>query len=340
MDKAEQLFNKEYIINLLREKVLPLYPDFTEIESLKIQIHKKLAWDDFYHIVVSYDTIFTKKDGGEEELPIFCSAHSEEPRENVYKVLNFLWKSGFGKGHLSIPHPLFYSEHLNGTFYRGAEGKNLYRYIRVADLKQVENIVPMAAEWFARLHELSTDGSINFNKMNSRIRTVIPGSIHILERIKNDYPKHLDFFTKHYEKFIKDEEEFLASTDKRWLVHGDAHPENIIHINDKKIAVIDFTDLCLADFARDLGAFSQQLEYMCNRKIDDQKFAEKMKKLFLDTYFSKRKEKLTPELQARIDTYYYWTASRTAIHFLMKHDSEPARAEALILKIKNELKLK
>lgn len=338
MEKAEQLLNKEYMIKLLREKVLPLYPDFIEIESLKIQIHKKLAWDNFYHMVLSYDTIFTKKDGSEEELPIFCSAHSEEPRENVFKVLNFLWESGFGKGHLSIPHPLFYSEHLNGTFYRGAEGKNLYRYIRVADLAEVENIVPKAAEWFAKLHKLSTDASLNFNEMNSRIRTVIPGSPHILERIRKDFPQHLEFFSKIYEKFINDEEQFLALTDKRWLVHGDAHPENIIHISETKIAVIDFTDLCLTDFARDLGAFSQQLEYMCNRKIEDKDFAIKMKKLFLDTYFKNSEVKLTPDLQARIDTYYYWTASRTAIHFLMKHDAEPARAEALIEKIKKELK--
>ena len=338
MEKAEQLLNKEYIINLLREKVLPLYPDFSEIESLKIQIHKKLAWDNFYHIVVSYDTIFTRKDGGEEEIPIFCSAHSEEPRENVYKVLKFLWDGGFGKGNLSIPHPLFYSAHLNGTFYRGAEGKNLYRYIRVSDLAEIENIIPKAAAWFAKLHELPTNSKLNFNEMNSRIRTVIPGSEHILQRMKNDFPEHFEFFSKCYEKFISAEEKFLNSTDQRWLVHGDAHPENIIHMSEEKIAVIDFTDLCLTDYARDLGAFLQQLEYMCNRKISDQAYSEKVKNIFLESYFKNRSEKLTDELKERINIYYYWTAARTAIHFLIKHDSEQPRAEALIEKIKKEFK--
>lgn len=339
MKKAEQLLNEEYIIELLRKEVLPLYPDFVDIKELEINIHKKLAWDDFYHIVVSYDTIFINKKGEEEKLPIFCSAHTEEPRENVYTVLNFLWSHGFGDGSLSIPHPLFYSAYFNGTFYRGAEGKNLYRYIRVANFKKIENIIPKAAAWFAKLHALPTDKALNFNEMNSRIRTVIPGSEHIIERIKNDYPQHEEFFSGLYKKFIADEEAFLSSTEKRWLVHGDAHPENVIRMSEEKIAVIDFTDLCLADFARDLGAFAQQLEYMCNRKIDNPEYAQKVKKMFLDNYFKHSKEKLDSALQARIDTYYNWTAARTAIHFLMKHGPEPARAEKIITKLKIDLKL-
>lgn len=336
MKKAEKLLSKEYMLAFLRENVLPLYPEFEEIVSLKIQIHKKHAWDDFYHMVINYETIFSKKDGGEEELPIFCSAHSSEPRENVYKVLKFLWDSGFGDGDLSIPHPLLYSSDLNGTFYRGAEGKDLYRYIRVADFAEIENIVPKAAAWFAKLHSLSTEGSINFNEINSRIRTVVPGSVHILERMKTDYPEHFEFFQEKYQEFISAEEKFISEQDQLWLVHGDAHPENIIRMSEDKIAVIDFTDLCLTDFARDLGAFLQQLEYMCNRKINDQTYADKMKKVFLDTYLEKSGQELTLDLSERIKRYYYWTAVRTAVHFLMKHDPEQERAEYLIEKVKKE----
>jgi hypothetical protein len=49
-------------------------------------------------------------------------------------------------------------------------------------------------------------------------------------------------------------------------------------MSDKKIAVIDFTDICLSDFARDLGTFIQQLEFMANRKIGDHEYTEKIKK--------------------------------------------------------------
>jgi len=339
MSNAEKLINKEFMLKYLKAMVLPLYPDFADIENIKIQIHKKHAWDDFYHMVISYETVFTKKEGGEEEIPVFCSAHSSEPRENVYKVLKFLWDSGFGEGDLSIPHPLFYSNELNGTFYRGAEGKNLYRYIRVSDFAEIENIVPKAAAWFAKLHKVPTTEALNFNEVNSRIRTVVPGSGHLLERIKNDYPEHYEFFRERYEHFISAEEAFLNNTNQQWLVHGDAHPENIIRMSEDKIAVIDFTDLCLADFARDLGSFLQQLEYMCNRKINDQAYADKMKKLFLDTYLRERKIELDAGLQKRIDRYYYWTAVRTAVHFLMKHDSEQDRAEFLIEKVKKEFVL-
>jgi len=334
MEKVEQLLNKEYIIKLLREKVLPLYPDFTEIKSLEVHEHKKNVWGDTYHVVISYDTVFVNKAGEEESLPIFCSAHSEEPRENVFTVLNFLWESGFGEGDLSIPHALFFSEHFNGTFYRGAEGKNLYRFIRVSNFEKIENIIPKAAAWFAKLHNLSTDKALNFNEMNSRIKTVIPGADHILKRIAIDYPQHSELFTKLYEKFIYEEEKFLNSTKKRWLVHGDAHPENIIRMSKDKIAVIDFTDLCLTDFARDLGTFLQQLEYMCNRKIDDNAYTEKVKKMFLDSYFKNSKEVYNKELQKRIDIYYHWTALRTATFFMMKYDPEPERGELIIEKVK------
>lgn len=339
MKKIEKLFDKKFVLDYLREKVLPLYPDFTEIKSIEIHAYKKHIWDEAYHVVVGYDVEVVGEDKETEVLPIFCSAHSDEPRKNVYDVLKFLWEHGFGQGNLSIPHPLFFSAEFNGTFYRGAEGKNLYRYIRVSNFEETENIIPKAAFWFAKLHQIPTADAKNFNEINSRIRTVMPGVDHIIDRIKEKHPEHLDFYKKVYKVFLETEENFLASTKKRWLVHGDAHPENVIRMSKEKIAVIDFTDLCLSDFARDLGAFTQQLEFMCKRKIEDKNYAKKVSKLFLDSYFSESQEKLTSELQARIDNYYNWTTIRTATHFLIKHDPEPERAIALIEEVKTRMGL-
>ncbi|MCG2697493.1 phosphotransferase [Candidatus Parcubacteria bacterium] len=339
MNIINNLFNEQFIAELLKEKVLPLYPNFVCIKKIKIQPHKKYIWESTYHAVIEFKTTFDAGNGREMELPIFCSAHSDEPRKNAYDALKYLWDSGFAKGNLTIPRPLFFSKKFNGIFYRGAKGFNLYHYIRNNNLLEVERIVVMAAQWFAKLHNLPVKNAYNFNSENSRIKTVIPGVDHILERIRDDYPQYGKIYKEAYKIFIASEEEFLASSKKLWLIHGDAHPENIIKMSKRKIAMIDFTDICLSDFARDIGSFLQQIEFMCNRKMDDKKFGQKMKKVFLENYLNDAGIKLSGALKKRIDNYYNWTSVRTATFFLLKEKSEPERARKLLLKVCEDMKL-
>jgi len=340
-NKAEKLLDKNYVSDLIKKEILPMYPDFSDIKDLKIITHKDYIWEgNTYHVVIEYRTKFITKSGKFKTLPIFCSAHSDEPRKNVYDALKFLWENGFGKGYLTIPHALYYSEYFKGTFYRGVAGRNLYRFIRDKNFSAIEEIIPKAAQWFAKLHNLDFEKARNFNKENSRIETVFPGIPHILLRIKQKYPEYAKCYMIIYDIVNSKEKEFLKSTDKRWLVHGDAHPENVIKMGQQKIAVIDFTDLCLSDFTRDVGSFIQQLEYMTNRKIGDKGYTKKIVELFKDNYFSASQEKFTPEAEARMMNYYYWTTMRTASHFLMKDEPEPERAKPLIKRVCEELGVK
>ena len=105
----------------------------------------------------------------------------------------------------------------------------------------------------------------------------------------------------------------------------------------RKIAVIDYTDICLSDFARDIGSFLQQLEYMCNRKINNLEFTDRIKKIFLETYLTYAKIQLNEPLKKRIENYYNWTVIRTATYFLIKDKPEPKRAEPLINKISKNM---
>jgi hypothetical protein len=340
MNKILNLFNEDYVKKLFQEKVLPFYPDFTEIKKINIVPHKKHIWEHTYHVVIEFRTTFLTRDNKRKILPIFCTAHSEEPRKNAFAALKFLWDHSFSTGYLSMPRALFYSEYFQGAFYRGVEGHNLYYYIRKGDLKEIENIIPRAAAWFAKLHNLETSEASNFNSENSRIKTVYPGVLHILKRIDQDYPAYHGVYEEIYKILIEREEAFFSSTPKRWLVHGDAHPENIIKMSQKKTAVIDFTDLCLSDFARDLGSFTQQLEFMIKRKLDDAEYAEKMKGLFLDSYFKLSKKKLTLDVKKRMNNYYCWTAMRTSTFFLIKDKPEPQRSFPLIEQVCRELGVK
>ncbi len=342
MNKIHKLFDEKFVKELFEKKVLPLYPEFKKIKKIKIVTHKKGIWEKkYYHVVIEYKTSFLTKDGKIKKLPIFCAAHHEEPRKNVHTVLKYLWESGFSRGHLTIPHPLFYSTYFRGTFYRGLKGHNFYHYIREADREKIDEIIPKIAAWFAKLHSMPIGNAHNFNKKNSRIKTVVPGLKNILARVAYHYPKHLYIYEKAYKFFIDNENKFLNnSKSKICLVHGDAHPENIIKMGKKKIGVIDFADMCLSDPARDIGSFLQQLDYMGMRKIDDRRYINKIKKVFLESYLKSAKIKLTDDFQKRIDLYYNWTSLRTATFHLLRDPAEPKRALPLIKEVKKKLKIK
>jgi len=339
MAKIQDLLSEEFMSDYLRAKVLPLYAQAKKIENFEIIPRKEYIWgDEWYHVVIEYKITFLNKDDKEFTKPIFCSAHWEEPRRNVYTALKYLWKNGFNEEHLTIPHPLFYSQQFRGVFYEGIEGRNLYKFIREEKIEDIRRIVPQAAEWFAKLHQSSILGARNFNKQNSRIKTVIPGTRHILESIKHKTPDSLDFFKEAYRIFVKKEEASLKKINLT-MVHGDAHPENIIVIDKERIGVIDFTDLSLSDFARDLGTFMQQIEFMCQRKISVPNFSNDIKEEFLKKYLKYAKIDLDDDLQSRINNYYNWTKLRTATYFLIKSNPEPERGHILVEELKNNLNL-
>jgi len=337
MNKILTLFDEAAAKKLLKKEVLPLYPEFQDIISLKIKPYKKLIWETTYHVVIAYRVLFSKKTGGEQKLEIVCSAHSSEPREVVFKVLSFLWSSGLADTEIVLPRPLFYSPEFNGSFYRAIAGKNLLNFIKENDRGKVERMLPQAARLLARLHSLHLPQDLSiFSDNNRSLRHVVPGRDLIIREITERFKgAFVDDIASFYERFIVAEESFFSSQNKRWLIHGDAHPENIIAVGGHKIGVIDFTDFCPADYARDLGAFLQQLEYKIVRNLNDSTFALEMKRLFLKSYFEESVEKLDDSLQARIDLYYNWTAIRTATFWLLKHECEPDKAVAAIAMVKN-----
>lgn len=334
-----QLFDENFVKDFFRKEILPQYPDFTDIKKIAIQPHKKHIWEKTYHVVIEFAVTFSTKDKKTKKLAIFCSAHSSEPRKNFYDGLKFLWDHDFKNGHLTIPHPLFFSEKFNAAFYRGIKGNHLHHFIRQHDFEEAEKIIIKAAKWLNKLHRISTKNAKNFNPDNSRIGTVVPGVNFVLEKIRDRHPEFLEICEKIYGILEKNEKRFLDSTEKRWLIHGDAHPENVIKISKNKLGFIDFTDLCLADFARDLGSFLQQLDYMYSKQTENAEHIEHIKQLFLTTYLKSAKIRPDEPLKDRIETYYNFTMLRTAIFFLTKEDSHPEKAQKLLEKIKNRLNI-
>lgn len=339
--QVAQLLDEQFIKDYFRKRVLPSYPEAVKIHSIIIRPIKKDIWEHSYRVVIEYAITFTLKNGGKHTALIFCSAHTHEQRKNVYDALNFLWNKGFARGHLTIPRPLFYSQRFKGVFYRGLKGKNLYQYMRENKFTEALHITLLAARWFAKLHRVATTDAHNFNKKNSRIETIVPGARHWLESIRTRHSEYFLATKKIYEHLNKKEKDFLRSTPQRWLIHGDAHPENVIQISAHKIGVIDFTDMCLADRARDVGSFMQQIHYMLVRHVPakQQHIIRELQDAFLNEYLRAAGLEMTPALQKRIINYYRWTALRTAIFFLTKEHPEPSRAGEILTELEQEMAL-
>ena len=340
MNIANHLLDKDFVLKYFKKKLLPLYPNFVDIKKIKIVFHKKMIWESTYHLVLEYRTVFLTKNNKAVVLPIFCSAHSNEDRLSFYKGLRLLWQSGFNGSHLVVPHPLFFSKYFNATFYRGLVGNHLHYFIKNNDLEIVEKIIPRIAFWLAKLHSIQPSNNITLSNPNSRIITVVPGVEKILKKISYNFKDLKKICRSIYKELIKRENAFFKKTNRLYLIHGDAHPENFIKIGHHKLGAIDFTDLCLADFARDLGSFLQQLDYMLGKRGINKKYINKIKKLFLSSYLKKTGLQKTSDFEKRINTYYNFTAMRTATYFLIREEPNREKAEKLLKIICKNLNIK
>ena len=340
MNKIKQLFDPQYVADLFRTEVLPHYPAYVSISRIVIRLYKDLIWQTTYHVVIGFDTYFLNVAGEEEMVQVVCSAHSNEPRENVYLALKYLWAQGFPKEGINLPNPLFYSDYFRGTFYQGISGEHLLYYISNKQFDQVEKIIVAAARLFARLHSLPASTAANFNPDNSRIKTVTPGVEKILREISRRYDnKYNANLVRWYDYFIEKEEKFFSeSEDLLSLIHGDAHPENIIKTSENSIGLIDFTDICLGDYTRDIGTFLQQMDYKLITKVGVHNYGQKLNDMFLAAYWKASNKRWTPEVQERIDLYYNWTAIRTATYWFMKYDHDEFKAVQLLDSINKRFK--
>lgn len=337
MNKIRQLLDEQFVLGLFRRELLGKYPDLGQINRVAIHPYKDQIWETTYHVVIGYDVFFLKSDGQEEIVPVVCSAHSSEPRENVFTALKYLWAQGFPAGEIDIPEPLFYSEEFRGTFYRALAGESLLYYIKKHDLDVVAEMVVSSARLLARLHSLPATTAANFNPDNSRIRTVMPGVGLILSEMNQRYAgRYDDDLRELYDGFMASEEQYFRQPSELLsLIHGDAHPENVIRTAPGRIGLIDFTDICLGDFTRDLGSFLQQLEYKVVNKLKDPGYAAELKDLFLQEYWQASARRWSPAIQERIDLYYNWTAVRSATYWFLKFEPDEQRAAELLAKIKS-----
>jgi len=315
----KNLLSKKFISGYFSKKIPSKYQNI-DWQTVKITPIKKTIGA-FYHLVIRYDI---------EGLPqpIFCSAHSKEDRKNAFTALKFISNQTKNKEIC----PIFYSKNFKAFFYLGVDGKNLQHYIK-NEPEKIEDYIKLSAAWLSNLHQTKTDPKKNnYNPLSSRIETVVPGPKVYVESIQKKAPEHLSEIKKIFNQINEFDKKNLEKN-AHYLIHGDFHPENvIIKKNDSsKIVIIDYTDICISDFARDLGSFLHQLKYMIQRF--NPQIADKIpvyEKSFLESYFKNSATNLNSEIEQRISIYAAWTALRNAIFFLIKGFIETDEAQKSI----------
>jgi len=328
IEKIKKLFEPNFVKNYITEKA-PAFARENDLSEISIHPIKKNIGEKFYHIVIKFDL---KDNAGRS---IFCSAHLNENRKNAFLALEYIKNNSTKDDEFLTPSPLFYDQEMNAFFYFGYEGKNLLNNIKDTG-QDISEILKKTAKWTLTLHSTPIIGAENFNKENSRIKTIIPGPKKFLEKIENIFPEFLEEVKTAFEKISKKEEEILEKMDKKFLIHGDLHPENVIITKNGKISVIDFTDVCVSDWARDIGNFMQQIGYM-SRGYTAEEEIEKNKNIFLEEYLTLSGIQKTPEIMERITLYESWSALRSAIYFLIKGKPEKENAMILLKELKGKL---
>lgn len=290
-------FDKKFITRLLSKK---LGDQFKKIDKIEIFPVKRYNKADFQHCVNCYKVHGVTPKNEYKEITVYCSAHSDGSRKKTYKVMKFIYKNFSERKELTATRPLFYHQKLKACFYQGVRGQNLFGPIHRED-KSIEPILKMTSHWLAVLHRLSPPRYLKLIKIDDNFFD--PSGI--LYKLKQPYKPYKKKILAHIKLLQKHWLNSRPAKSGMVLCHGDLNLENIIvqEKDDKinKLAIIDYTDLGLADRSFDLGYFKQRLErkliYQLN--IPPKKMGYLFKN-FLKNYLKYSKIKRVPELNKNI----------------------------------------
>jgi len=321
------LLDQKWMVDFFNERKEYINKNIEKINRVEIYPVKKNIKDKRFHLVVIYEVFYKIKNfEKEKQQKIVCSCASGHARKKYFKVLKLVYKKVKNKKEFKVPKPLWYINNLHSMFYLGVEGGNLLN--RLNHKKEIIKSVKQLAGFLAIFHKIKNKRGLKLKEKEFNLEYLDPTNLlgkSPIERRKYKI-KSLEIFAR-IEKYEKDLDNF-----KFRLSHGDMHLENVL-FNDywQRTYVIDFSEVCLASPAYDLGSFLQQLSFQPRENINDKMFLE-LKKIFLDEYFVKvnycAKEK--EEIIKLINLYQAWTALKSTIWYIGYKEDKFKTIERLI----------
>lgn len=319
--KIAKLVDKEFVINILNQRLPKYYKDFKEIKSIELAPYKHHLGVTSAVFVVEYQLKYISVEGKLKSLDVFVSSHSDGSRKGSYQKTKFLYQHGFDKGQFRVTRPLFFLAEQKAFFYEASPGKVFFSFFTQDTAADLKPILSLIAGWIKELHQLNIEKS-NFNWPSFRIVDMVPSPARFIEDFYNDNEKTGSLVKELIAQMDKMERDIRKRLPKT-LVYGDYHPENVViqDLNAKEIEMIDFTDIALGDPMMDIGTFIQQFDFMGHNFVSRQKINE-YKTFFIEAYFGKKFQDVEVDYIDRINLYQSWAALRTAVFLFYMKDVE------------------
>ncbi len=325
--------SSEYIRKIFEKGLKDIDSQAVKILDVKSYIIKRHVSDVFFHFVVQNNVTLQTKKGLHRRYQIFTVSFSNHGRRKMYQILVLAFKNGFDKGRIVIPKPLWYVEDLMSAFYIGIPGDNFLEHIKNNNIDK--NIVQKIAQGLYNFHQMKPGQEIKLKKHSLAWEYLDPTDVlkreyNVQTKMVKEIKKQYQILRKVYKSIVDDE--FLLS-------HGDFHPENVIvnRFNSKQVALIDFSEGCLAPIYFDIASFLQQLHFMTRSYLTENQYAS-MEKAFLSSYFGE--VVIEKKMQSKINLYKAWTALKSTVYFMIFEDDINRRfAEHLLKRSKDYLKL-
>ncbi len=321
INKMARLIDVDFVTEILNKKLPKAYADFVRIKEIKIRPFKKHAGASSAVFVAEYDLLYVDLQGKEKHLVVFSSAHSDYSRKGSFKKTSFLYEHGFNQGKYRVTRPLFYLNDQRAFFYQASIGKNFFSFLREDEEANFESVFTLVAGWIKQLHSFD----IEKNKVDwedFRISDMNPAPKKFIKDFLEEDKILGRIIDALVEKMVG-MEEVNAKKNKKTMIYGDNHPENVIieSLSAEHLEMIDFTDLALGDPMADIGTFLQQFDFMSHTFMPRERI-NKYKLYFLEAYFGKKMEDIEVDYINRINLYQSWTALRTTVFVFYMHDED------------------
>ncbi len=319
-DLIARLDSKQYFLDIFHERL-----KFIDPRAIKILFHqffyiKRHVGDDFFHYVIEHRLTLELKNGLKIRRKIYTISFSNHGRKPMSQAMSLIYRNKFHSGPVITPQPLWYEEDTMSFFYLGIPGDTLLEHLKNGhiDFDYFKKI----AQALRRLHATKFPAG-QFKQHDFSLNYLDPTAVlnrpqNLEDPLKKELISQLAVLEKLKAQIIKE---------KPVLSHGDFHPENIIvnRFDSNQLAIIDFSEVCLASRYYDLASFLLQLKLMSLGYLAPGVYA-KIEKIILGGYFGR--SAIDSEVMNKLNLYRAWTALKNAVYsmiFIEEHNRHYAR---------------
>lgn len=290
--EIKKLIEPDFVINLLSKRIKKYYPGVKKIDHLQIEILRNFLGK-FKNLTLAYKLILNFRNYKKEKIILAKANRLYDNSKRWFKAAKILEKQGFKE----IPQILDYLPSFNAVLYKKVKGECLQDLLAQKQTKKILEVIPKTSFFLKKLHSLKIKKTLPIKNKEEEIKEYR----HWLFLIRKCSPKFLKRFKKIYFlliRFEKENEEIFLHQKNYSLTHGDLHFGNII-LSDKKIKIVDFTDVHFYDPLDDVARFLTQNESMLDyyQPKNFLTLEKKIEDLFLKNYF---KREINKEEKIRI----------------------------------------